>query len=825
MARAMTLSKTKNAMSQELIYTSSQLGLKPGSRGFCTVAATAGLAPQKLALLESLSGYRHTQSPTGAAHPGNPIVFSHLILPSRESLLSRIADAGLDYSGRTNKIAHHILIEGSEQPFAGPASILAASGSMISTWTGDPRMLAQRNLPTGSLPQGPCTEWKRITGDAGWAGALAQSAASGTATDAYIVFESNMDCLPLIEEALSLLQPADRWRVTFSTFFTSLPPNIPCQWKCVLKGSKEHQAIPPHNRVLKLDLTSSLGRAPDSPLVEAARTGVRIAPEPVVIKPASVSEALISKRRGLHQDEERPLPAIDEYQLQASPLRPNTARGFQQSPSVFNDLPLSSPPTPVGRKRKEKTSLLPYLITSLIAFLLGGVISGGGTFIVLEKKQSTELKNQKSELKKQKDKVQELKNKLEQASNEKKPIEDALANLKKTPDEKQVDIEFKAEEIKRLQTELKTEKNNLAAKQSETDRIQRELDAAKNNILVMTNKSKEAEEAAIQTKPNKKTAQSPNATKPTKVTFVDFGKQKDKDKSTIALPANAKLTKAEFWNIDSNKSVFNKKPKITLNIEPGEASSIVKKNNEVGLPGTKLFTYENNTLIVENTFVDNLGEQFLFLEFDDKQSYLLRQLSDKTQVKPLNDGVINLEAPDFDNRILKGASLSVAPEENKAGASWELIQDPAAADAGKTEVTKSFQLNAKLDKYEPQPVNNNLVAKYMKRTLKLKLNKLDKRFVIQPTLISVDLKTEELVDKAWEEISKFLTVSVLASLHRDKKIHVSIKGAKSTSPDNKEIELQFDFDLVLDLPLPEEENNEVADGKQKNSRPRSNKPK
>ena len=46
-------------MSHEIIYTSAPQGLKPGSHGFCTVAATAGIAKNLLERLESLSGYRH----------------------------------------------------------------------------------------------------------------------------------------------------------------------------------------------------------------------------------------------------------------------------------------------------------------------------------------------------------------------------------------------------------------------------------------------------------------------------------------------------------------------------------------------------------------------------------------------------------------------------------------------------------------------------------------------------------------------------------------------------------------------------------------------
>lgn len=96
-------------MIEELIYTSAPQGLKPGSSGFTTVASTAGMASNLANLLESLSGYRHLADPGTAGAKQNPVIFSHLkgrVGGRNLNILSRIADAGLDYSGRTNKLAH-----------------------------------------------------------------------------------------------------------------------------------------------------------------------------------------------------------------------------------------------------------------------------------------------------------------------------------------------------------------------------------------------------------------------------------------------------------------------------------------------------------------------------------------------------------------------------------------------------------------------------------------------------------------------------------------------------------------------------------------------
>ena len=45
-------------MAWELVYTSAPHGLAEGSRGFCTVAATAGMPASLIPRVEALSGYR-----------------------------------------------------------------------------------------------------------------------------------------------------------------------------------------------------------------------------------------------------------------------------------------------------------------------------------------------------------------------------------------------------------------------------------------------------------------------------------------------------------------------------------------------------------------------------------------------------------------------------------------------------------------------------------------------------------------------------------------------------------------------------------------------
>ena len=277
------------AMSQELIYTSAPRGLKPGSQGFCTVVSTQGISASLVQRLEALSGYRHVFPPQDPNARLNPVLFSHLIFSlagRRCHVLSRVCDAGLDHTQRTNKFAHHVVLDPRELVPGGPAWLLAAPGFMQSTWDGVPKVLpAGRRPPAANSPAAICRAWQQITGDAGWGGALAETAGPGANRPAVIIFRPGIDPLPLLAESLALLPPECRWNVSFCTYFNKLPPGIECQWRCVLEGSPEAIANQRLPGALVIDLGKPRGPAPGSPLVQAARSGVVPLPPPRVPRP------------------------------------------------------------------------------------------------------------------------------------------------------------------------------------------------------------------------------------------------------------------------------------------------------------------------------------------------------------------------------------------------------------------------------------------------------------------------------------------------------------------------------------------------------------
>lgn len=263
-------------MTQEIIYTSAPQGLRPGSYGFCTVATTPGMASSLAERLESLSGYRHVHPPGHPRAIYNPVVHSHLHLKvggQKYHVLSRLADAGFDYSQRTNKLVHHVALEPGELVAGGPAWLLSQRGFMETAWSGQPRVLPAGRRPVpGDLQRGICSRWAEITRDAAWAAVLAQSAIAGS-RPAYLIFPEGLDPLPLLVEAQSLLPVARRWEVSFSTYFTRLPPGVDCQWRCLLVGSPEAAALAGQRGDLVIDLTRPLPAPPETPLTHAARTG------------------------------------------------------------------------------------------------------------------------------------------------------------------------------------------------------------------------------------------------------------------------------------------------------------------------------------------------------------------------------------------------------------------------------------------------------------------------------------------------------------------------------------------------------------------------
>jgi hypothetical protein len=285
-------------MITELIVTSAPRGLQAGRSGFTTVMRTRGIHPDLAIRLEAASGYRHTY-PQG--DPRNPVVFSYTNTPSAAGdgwVLSRVGDAGTDYTGRSNKIAHHVALKLEDVgrlTISNPALVLAAlagSGGFKTVWQGEP--MESPTSPAVPMPPsqpGVCERWRAAAGDPGWAGVLVERALNKETT--WVIAPPGTDVLGLFAEALALAGPAQRWQIPFTTY--SLNRNEG-RWLGTVSGTPEAEAARKQPRVLVIDLVNP-GLPPTAgPYVQAARglaapPWVKLhSPQERVVAPQSTAE-------------------------------------------------------------------------------------------------------------------------------------------------------------------------------------------------------------------------------------------------------------------------------------------------------------------------------------------------------------------------------------------------------------------------------------------------------------------------------------------------------------------------------------------------------
>lgn len=258
----------------ELFYTSAQRGLRSGSSGFCTVAATGGIPQALVERLEILSGFDPPRGESSTAF------VAHWRIPvgtRRWSVLSRIVPAGHDYSGRANKLAYHFVLASTKLPAGGPAWLIRQPGVMPNQCPDTPRTLpATKSIPNGDSAPRPCVAWESLTGDAGWAGILAESLLLDPLRVCYVVHPAGADPLALLDEALALLPPVVRWEVTFCTAAVTVPVDLTCNVRFVSASDKRTELPASDAGSCVIDISTRRG-APDTEAARCARTGTALA--------------------------------------------------------------------------------------------------------------------------------------------------------------------------------------------------------------------------------------------------------------------------------------------------------------------------------------------------------------------------------------------------------------------------------------------------------------------------------------------------------------------------------------------------------------------
>lgn len=233
-----------------------------------------------IAKLEAISGYRHLNKGIHRRPDENPVAYAHqrVNLSGRwVSVISRVADYGTDYSGRpTNKLAHHVALDEGEHPPAGPAWLMRQRSVFRAEWLGQCETPSTGPvIPKADQPPRICSAWKTVAGDAGWGGVVAEAVASGSAEPLWVIYSLDYRdrILELVDEAISLLPPAMRWRATFNTFAANIPPDVECKLRFVPAASDEARFAASAGHTIDLTKQPSITTA--SIWVERARGVIR----------------------------------------------------------------------------------------------------------------------------------------------------------------------------------------------------------------------------------------------------------------------------------------------------------------------------------------------------------------------------------------------------------------------------------------------------------------------------------------------------------------------------------------------------------------------
>jgi hypothetical protein len=263
-------------MSFELIHTSVEKSLR-GGPGFATAVATEGMPPGLEDVLAEMSAFEVDGARSSGA---DDVDWGHRIVTLQGkpyTVLSRVERCGTDWSGRPNRVAHHVVLDGPERPPAGPAWTLA---NFVGFATGVPAIEWRKvgpRVPSGSLGPRVPEHWKTAGFDPGWAGAVAAALLDSGGATIYLVLPGGGGVLSLVEDVFAILPPDRRWTFTFSTRFQRVPSAARCQLRCVRAGAPGVAKLLAEPGCRKIVVTKGTS-AGEGPAAEAARAGREVMP-------------------------------------------------------------------------------------------------------------------------------------------------------------------------------------------------------------------------------------------------------------------------------------------------------------------------------------------------------------------------------------------------------------------------------------------------------------------------------------------------------------------------------------------------------------------
>ena len=214
-------------MPLQYLHTSAKRGLEPGKSGFCCVARDRELSVDLARELERLSRYEHISGKS------NPIILRHLqisIHSGNYHVLSRLCDAGNDYSKRNNHIAHHIAFTQDEAiSLPDPATILLFWKGWKDAWLEPPRVLSERDNfeihDLNTFSDSVKSEFDSLVNE-GQPTSLVFQIAEGQELDLALHYRNELLKLPV----------SKRWDIPFTNFILVSDRPTLFQWSANWKG-------------------------------------------------------------------------------------------------------------------------------------------------------------------------------------------------------------------------------------------------------------------------------------------------------------------------------------------------------------------------------------------------------------------------------------------------------------------------------------------------------------------------------------------------------------------------------------------------------------
>lgn len=241
-------------MAWQLIYTSAPRLLEAGRTGFGTVARHRAVSGMLASSVERFSQFARL-----SGHDPRRIIYACRILTVGSGsyhVLSCLQDAGSDYTGRTNHIAHHLIVEPRE------ARTLAAAGITPAdvlhgmhwrrSWTDGPRYLDAAEEVDLSVFKAPASRaWSSITGSQASAGVLwSRDVLKGC----YLITPAGVNTLELFQESLQQ-ETAQAWQCRFTTCLEPTDDPADFRWIALPDSSPLRSQVENSSRTL-LDLTN-----------------------------------------------------------------------------------------------------------------------------------------------------------------------------------------------------------------------------------------------------------------------------------------------------------------------------------------------------------------------------------------------------------------------------------------------------------------------------------------------------------------------------------------------------------------------------------------